>query len=433
MIKITGRNFRKAFLPVIIIIACFYDVVLMLAHTPRKRETPVLIDPVLGIPNITKVATQDNVTSSRVVVEANETEGKPGRRDGVVTEQLGVAVQKNHSETKDRSRIKDFERQDGVVIAAKIHGHPESWDQVKQSLCLFHGAYNKRLLYDHVVFTSFPIPPNEQQKFRDIVAPAKLTIVNDTRDIQEELADLTPAQQVEMERRCKKNLTDITFGSRCPGKLAYNWQAEFRSKQIWMHEALQPYKYMLWLDSDAFCTQTWKQDPIAVMVRNDLVLMFDNFPAGSGRGEKIHKRIRLAFNQTLCKVWVQDGHLTARTGNDCRQGAIHLVHGFFHITNLDFFRGPIYQQWANVLIGDGKYQRQFDDQIAVTVPAAILAPERSWDMYSHNITLNVFHNTKIDGKAKAGGYKNWWRANAESLFPEAKGVCDSFIKIASRY
>ena len=55
--------------------------------------------------------------------------------------------------------------------------------------------------------------------------------------------------------------------------LAYNWQAEFRSLWIWIHPLLASYNYMLWIDSDAFCTRTWNQDPFAVMERHDLALV----------------------------------------------------------------------------------------------------------------------------------------------------------------
>lgn len=60
--------------------------------------------------------------------------------------------------------------------------------------------------------------------------------------------------------------------------LAYTWQCEFRSKWIWRHPGLANYKYMMWMDSDTMCSKPWKQDPIATMVRNDLVLMYDNYP-----------------------------------------------------------------------------------------------------------------------------------------------------------
>lgn len=35
---------------------------------------------------------------------------------------------------------------------------------------------------------------------------------------------------------------------------------------------------MMWMDSDTMCSKAWEQDPIAAMVRNDLVLMYDNYP-----------------------------------------------------------------------------------------------------------------------------------------------------------
>ena len=37
-----------------------------------------------------------------------------------------------------------------------------------------------------------------------------------------------------------------------------------------------------------------------------------------------------------------------------------------------------------------------DNQVAVTVPASILAPEKSWGMHRHNNTFRIFHNYAIE-------------------------------------
>jgi hypothetical protein len=91
-------------------------------------------------------------------------------------------------------------------------------------------------------------------------------------------------------------------------------------------------------------------------------------------------------------------------------------------------------KWSNALIGEGRWQRQFDDQIGITVAPSILAPERAWDAYSHNITMMMFHNNRYDGKKTqhAGGFLKWWKHSSSSSFPEAKDSCDAFIKVASR-
>lgn len=61
------------------------------------------------------------------------------------------------------------------------------------------------------------------------------------------------------------------------------------------------------------------------------------------------------------------------------------VHGFFHVTNLDFYQSPPVQKWLKVLIGDVSFSRRNDDPIAVTVPAAVWTPTQAWDMYTRMV------------------------------------------------
>jgi len=78
------------------------------------------------------------------------------------------------------------------------------------------------------------------------------------------------------------------------------------------------------------------------------------------------------------------------------------------------------------MIGNCFLCRKFDDQLAVTVPSVILAPEHSWDMYKSGMELKIFHNNRIDGKRnrKVGGFLNYWRKTAQSRFPEAGNKCE---------
>jgi hypothetical protein len=70
----------------------------------------------------------------------------------------------------------------------------------------------------------------------------------------------------------------------------------------------------------------------------------------------------------------------------------------------------------------------------VTAPAAILSPEKAWDMHSNGIILDVFHNAALDGKdeSKVGGYLKYWKAKVKDQFPEAVDKCDAFIKARFR-
>ena len=127
-------------------------------------------------------------------------------------------------------------------------------------------------------------------------------------------------------------------------------------------------------------------------------------------------------------------HATYGTEEECNGNGVKQVHGFFHITNLDFYRLPVNLHWYDVQIGDNKFSRIWDDQLAVTTPPVMLAPERSAEMEAVGIRLEVMHNGVIMGKRKWKGsaYKAFWRGEAQTKFPEARKMCSPYIKVSSR-
>jgi hypothetical protein len=350
-----------------------------------------------------------------------------------------VVVNVPHPNPPPNNSIVEFERVPGGGIVTKIHG-PKYLDALIQSMCLLHYAYNNRVFYDIIVFTATPISDAEIAPLRQLIAPANLTLVMDNPGLQTLLTtSMSPQQQAQLIQRCNvTSLHEIAWETVChepttQGKgtwtyLSYTWQCEFRSLHIWTHPALAPYKYMLWMDTDGFCTRVWDRDPIATMAQHDLALLFDNFPMGSSRDATFTQRYRTAFNNTLCGVDLKNGHLSARTlpiQQSCRTIEVKQVHGFFHVSNLDFYRSEPVLHWARTLIGDSKFSRQYDDQIGITAPAAVLAPERAWDMAYHGLDMRVFHNFVMDGKPKqrVGGFIRWWKLNGNQSFPEALGKC----------
>ena len=66
-----------------------------------------------------------------------------------------------------------------------------------------------------------------------------------------------------------------------------------------------------------------------------------------------------------------------------------------------------------------------DDQLAVTAPAAIFAPERSWEMRAKGFHLDVFHNMKLDGidQAMPAGFLKYYPTHVEKALPGTVGVC----------
>jgi hypothetical protein len=333
--------------------------------------------------------------------------------------------------TNKKSNLVEFTKQERVVIATKIHSKVH-WSALQQMMCLLTQAYNNRVNYDIIVFTTEAIPAHRIEEVQRIVAPANFTVVVDNPGLKALVEEMSPVNQADLFERC--NVTSVDqmdwLKTTCrEGKtlerIGYNWQAEFRALHIWTHEALQPYKYMLWMDSDGFCTKVWDRDPVTYMIQNDLAIFFDHFPQGGSRGRDFQERVEKAFGgQQLCRVKLIDGHLHPTIG-DCNSASISQVQGFFHITNLDFYRSPPVLNWAKILIGDTRFSRRYDDQLGVTVPAAMLAANKSWEMEYHGINLDVFHNGRLDGKRFVFGdfKKGWWPNNGTQAFPEAVDKC----------
>ncbi|CAB9511790.1 expressed unknown protein [Seminavis robusta] len=314
---------------------------------------------------------------------------------------------------------------DKVVIATKIHGQHQLFI-LKQMLCLFTFAYNDRMKYDVIVFTTIPLEEKDVKDLEALGLPAKVSVVVDNPGLHVMVDNLEPDRKEKFLNRCNVTKTaDLNWHSVCfePDgtwqKLAYNWQAEFRSLHLWNHPALTNYRYMFWIDADGFSSEVWKRDPVAYFIENNLVMFFNNFGQGksAGRVKEFRERFQAAFNKTVTNLRVEEGHLAADEG----LGPIHQIHGFLHITDLDWFRSEPVMKWLRILIGDEFLVRRFCDQLAVTGATAVLAPERSWDMRSHGIKLNVFHNGQFDGKEYSQTHfkKYWHERGGKEKFPVA--------------
>jgi hypothetical protein len=143
--------------------------------------------------------------------------------------QLSVATTSSWKSFVDESKISnhtlpngvvEFEHQPGVVIVTKIHG-PHQLKLLKQSVCLLQMAYNRRTLYDIIVFTTIPVTAEDTQDVQQLVEPAKLIFVIDNDGLQNMIQRLQPEIQNNLLRRCRKvdSLDNITWWSDCPGRL----------------------------------------------------------------------------------------------------------------------------------------------------------------------------------------------------------------------
>jgi len=386
-------------------------------------------------------------TESPPAAAATATEGA-GDSTPETTEKTEPVSETPEKQGEDNVEFKRYEK---VVIVTKIHG-PHQWMLLEQSLCLLHFAYNHKVLYDIVAFTATPVEQDQIDALAKVLAPAKFTLVMDNIGFQEEIAALTPAKRDQFLERCQVSSPEnLTWWSNCRepgvtkgngGRVAYNWQAEFRAVRIWNHPALANYKYMLWLDSDGFPSRPWTKDPVGYFIENKGVIMFDHFPQGNSQSG-LSQRIVDSFNASVCDLNIDDSGKLVRNvitpeehkyldeGNKDKAvkcstyKRIPLIHGFFHITDLDFYRQPKVLNGLKGLLGDCFLCRSPDDQLAVTIGPAIYAPERSWDMRRHGFNLQVYHNFNWDGQhsEKEFRFTRWWREGGKVNLPAADGVC----------
>ena len=86
------------------------------------------------------------------------------------------------------------------------------------------------------------------------------------------------------------------------------------------------------------------------------------------------------------------------------------------------------------LVGDYKFSREWDDQLAVTVVGAMEDPKRAWHLRSHNFLFNINHHRVYDGGKKIG-FKNihrWWTVDARNKWHAGRLLCDHCFQRVTR-
>lgn len=339
-----------------------------------------------------------------------------------------------------------FHRYKNVVIVTKIHWSKDVHN-VKRMLCLLNAAYNQYVNYDILVFTTIPWNTEEIQDLQSSAPNSKLQVVIDgpspTGDVNDYLFNMTKDEIKTLKERCgagsdaDKQLGWFNHcteeGMNIVSNLAYNWQSEFRAYHIFKHSALKPYKYMIWMDSDALCTQSWIVDPIQLMVEQNLTILFANFPAGKTEHSTLRTKIEAAYKKNVCHAILnKEGYLW---GKKCRDEAeiphFQHIHGFHHVTNLDVYRKEEHLNFLrSITVGNYRFSRLWDDQLAVTVPAVMDTDGKAWDYWKHNITTNIFHHGDLDGKGNGKNkrsYKIWWKGGGSKKWNAGYQMCDNLV------
>uniref|UniRef100_A0A7S1B5K7 Uncharacterized protein n=1 Tax=Corethron hystrix TaxID=216773 RepID=A0A7S1B5K7_9STRA len=332
-----------------------------------------------------------------------------------------------------------FSRYEGVVVVTKVLS-PGDLGLLKQMLCTFTAAYNRNHFYDILVFTTFPWTEAEIEGLQRFVSPANLSVLLDSPPLEDQLATMTAEEVDYLEKRCKlKSNKTLTWRHHCDEPkypksatvpLGYAWQAEFRAYHLWRHPALSKYKYMIWMDSDSLCTKNWSKDPMKHMVENDLVVMFDNFPRGSTQHIELNEKMMKAYGRAICFVRLNDRGTLYTTPCKTKDEIANIghIHGFHHITNLNFYRSKMNLNALRILVGNDRFSRFWDDQLAVTLPAAMEAPELAWDYRTNGLDLGIHHNGLLDGKDhnKYHNYKRWFENYSDS-WEAGEKMCNGFI------
>jgi len=339
----------------------------------------------------------------------------------------------------------NFKRYDGVAIVTKV-----LWDKdahtVAQMVCYLAHAYNDKMKYDIIIFTTIPWSEENIALVQRAAGETKVTVALEGPSLEEHLAAMSKKELTMLRNRCSlANKTEealtwqhycVEKGSKDRVSLGYGWQAEFRAYHIWKHEALRNYKYMVWVDSDCRVGKEWDQDPMKMMVENDLTLLYSGYPYGKFSDSLTREKMKKVYNMTLCYTKQKNGELygTMCEDNPSAPKLIRQVAGSHHITNLDHYRKDIHQRFLKSFVGDYKFSRKYDDQIAVTIVAVMeqsLRKETSklWHERSKNLTLKIAHHRMYDTQIweKTPANKNTFFHTVKKEWPGLDERCKAFF------
>jgi hypothetical protein len=384
----------------------FFDTSFLFDHD--EYYTNVIIDETTTTDEDEPNLNHDNLDHV-TITDNNTTENHPN-----VSQETNEEVQ-----LPNRDSSHNFTRYDDVVIVTKTLWAKDI-DIIQQMLCYISHAYNDKRRYDIVVFTTIPYTEEEISSLQEVVAPTNLTVVLDGPSLEEHLAAMTQEEKEFLFKRCNATMNNtLTWQHYCTepdshhyNNLGYCWQAEFRAYNIWTHPAISKYKYMLWMDADTRVAAEWtdENDPMKVMVENDLHLLFAGFPYGTSRDDIVREKMERVYNKSVCSIRQRpDGSLRPSMCTNQSIFELKQVAGNHHITNLETYRKPIHQEFLRQFVGDYRFSRKFDDQIAVTIPAVMEDDgKKAWHERSVGLSLKIAHHRMFDNNGRDKSPANKW-------------------------
>ena len=134
-----------------------------------------------------------------------------------------------------------------------------------------------------------------------------------------------------------------------------------------------------------------------------------------------------AYNKSICAIYKNsDGNLK-RKGKS--KFLLKQVAGNHHISNLETYRKPVHQQFLKDFVGDYRFARQFDDQIAITIPAVMEGRKKAWHERSHGLVLKIGHHRMFDNVASDRSATNW-RLHYKNVKDDFTGIeerCGKYV------
>lgn len=390
---------------------------------------------------------EPNSTSPVVEASANIEIPGEGKKKTVVTSANITSIPIHGF----NSSSPNFTRYDGVAIVTKVLW-PKDLGHLKNWLCLINHAYNDRMKYDFVIFTTLPFEEDQISQLQKVAFPANLTVALEAPPLEEQLANMTTNELEFLYKRCNvtenTNLTWFHYctepGSRHLTNLGYSWQAEFRAYHIWNHPAIMEYKYMIWLDTDALPSKQWEADPMQIMVEKNLTLFYSGYPYGQlKRSQPVARKLMNVYNTSVCRV--RDDYKSIEA-NPCRGPATFSgVAGMHHITNLEVYRKDIHQKFLKQFTGDYRFSRKNDDQLAVTIVGLMEQylyhqsihtndPKKKilWHEKGNNLALRINHHSMYDNNKKDRAPANR-RKYLNQLSESWPGLTDRCGRVQGKY
>jgi len=166
-----------------------------------------------------------------------------------------------------------------------------------------------------------------------------------------------------------------------------------------------------------------------MMVENDLNLLFSGFPYGQAKNVKIKEKMEKAYNKSICRVVKSGGRLNPHMCKGSSSFELKQVAGNHHISNLETYRKPVHQKFLKDFVGDYRFARQFDDQIAITIPAVMEDGKKAWHERSHGLVLKIGHHGMFDNVGSDRSLRPWrnWYKKTKGNFTGLEERCGKYL------